>query len=239
MRHSRLSYSCMEKNLEYFSIFLLTVNCLLFVNLSRWMINPFTADDHFSTDESDKLYNMSTPKLIDTSFWEHLETIYVIPGGGSGIPLSPSNASRTKSKATSTGYPEWTRQRTIKAFQFHVNERTSHQREHAVFMALSAGSLNAPNLLRQDGRIVFECQHVIDHLLELGVPHNQLYGDYFSWDTVTNAFSVRMFIEAVTLFRRSRTVGRSKRRSKPIAVFVFIRYVVYLLRFEHMYVCIW
>lgn len=41
-------------------------------------------------------------------------------------------------------------------------------KQDAIFLTLSAGSLNAPNTKMSDSRIIFECQYMINHLKQLG-----------------------------------------------------------------------
>lgn len=135
---------------------------------------------------------------IDQGLFEELKDVYVIPGGGSG-------------------YPEWTRRRTIAAAtHFNSSRHALSGVGNTVFLALSAGSLNAPNAHRRDdNRILFECQHTIDHLVDLGMPRNLIFGDTFSWDTVTNALTLRMFLEGVFVTHR-------RHKGAHITVHIFI-----------------
>jgi hypothetical protein len=130
---------------------------------------------HFSqfsieSDYLDSTSLSSTPPLL----------LFVIPGGGSGSEIS--------------GYPEWTSRRTLKAYEKYLQQPFS-LRNHVIFLALSAGSLNSPNRRLIDDRIIFECQKTIDHLNHLGVPKDQVFGDFLSWDTVTNGLALRLFLE--------------------------------------------
>jgi hypothetical protein len=133
---------------------------------------------------------------------DDITKVYVIPGGGPGA-------------VANKGYPEWTQKRTLGAFkawnetQFDKN-RTGNSKEKAVFFALSAGSVNAPNTLLSDGRVVFECHYTMQHLINLGVPENLVYGDFISWDTVGNGYSLRIFLEGIITAKRS--LLRSGRR---------------------------
>lgn len=140
---------------------------------------------------------------VDSTFFSEIDTVYVIPGGGSGIPLYGSSASSNRSKLSAfevAGYPEWTRRRTSEAFM-EFSSSTSEQQQRSIFLALSAGSLNAPNVLLDDRRVMFECQHTLQHLAALGVDPKRLFGDWFSWDTVTNAVALRQFLDGLLLFR--------------------------------------
>ena len=116
------------------------------------------------------------------------EVIYIIPGGGSGSDL------------LALDYPEWSKQRVIAAHR-HSLEKLSEDKK-SIFLALSAGSLNAPNLLQPDGRVVFECQFMIAHLLELEVASDRIFGDTMSWDTVSNAQVARQFLEGLLALRK-------------------------------------
>jgi hypothetical protein len=122
--------------------------------------------------------------LLDSSYYSHSFNspiyLYVIPGGGSGSNIS--------------GYPEWTSRRTLEAYHRYLQQPFS-LRNHIMFLALSAGSLNSPNRRMADDRIIFECQKTIDHLHRLGVPRDQVFGDFLSWDTVTNGLALRLFLE--------------------------------------------
>lgn len=145
------------------------------------------AVDRFDVLESADPIVMSEEQFgilhIDGEQMKSVDTIYVIPGGGSD----------------SEGYPEWTKRRVVAAWK-HYNSYHKHTNT-AIFLALSAGSLNSPNKLYSDKRIMFECQHTVNHLLQLGIPKEIVFGDTFSWDTVTNGLVVRMAVEGIQEFR--------------------------------------
>lgn len=152
---------------------------------------------------------------VDTSFYSDIDTVFVIPGGGSGLPLFRSGEkSANYSLFEKAGYPEWTRRRTSAAFA-HYNTLTLEQQQRSVFLALSAGSLNAPNVLFEDRRVMFECQHTLQHLAALGIDKKRLFGDWFSWDTVTNAVALRNFLDGILLFR-----GPEKLKQLQVLVFI-------------------
>lgn len=110
--------------------------------------------------------------------------IYVIPGGGSS------------NDELSSGYPEWTRQRVNAAFRHYKDINKGHI--NSIFLALSAGSLNSPNKRNIDtNNIIFECQHIINHLKSLGVDDQLIFGDFISWDSVGNGLTLRLFIEGL------------------------------------------
>ena len=69
-------------------------------------------------------------------------------------------------------------------------------------MALSAGSLNSPNGRDKDSKIIFESQLMIQHLVSLGVDRDRIYGDFMSWDTVSNALIARQFVEAMVALKK-------------------------------------
>ena len=120
---------------------------------------------------------------VDNKILENINTVYVIPGGGNA----------------DGAYPEWTKRRVSDAFShYSIHHKYS---KTAIFLALSAGSLNSANAVGSDKRIVFESQHTIRHLLELGVSKDFVFGDTFSWDTVTNAMTLRMFVEGLQVYR--------------------------------------
>jgi hypothetical protein len=132
------------------------------------------------------------------------EVIYIIPGGGSGSDL------------ISLEYPEWSKQRVVAAHR-HSQEKIAENKK-SIFLTLSAGSLNAPNLLQTDGRIMFECQFMIAHLLELEVASDRIYGDTQSWDTVSNAQVARQFLEGLLALRKpthsqKASTNKKKKRS--------------------------
>lgn len=121
---------------------------------------------------------------ISNEQMQKVQAIYVIPGGGS----SPDH-----------GYPEWTKRRVVAA---HKHYESNHKAtDSAIFVALSAGSLNSANTLFKDKRIRFECQFTIQHLLQLGIPRRIIFGDTFSWDTVTNGLTLRMLVEGIQEYR--------------------------------------
>lgn len=163
---------------------------------------PLEPGDVFS-DWLPPLGTQSVPD-VDTQFFSEIESIYVIPGGGSGLPLHQSGVARNSNGSLSAfdtaGYPEWTRRRTSAAYS-HFSTRSKEEQGRSIFLALSAGSLNAPNVLLDDRRVMFECQHTLQHLAALGVESRHLFGDWYSWDTVTNAVALRNFLDGLLLFR--------------------------------------
>ena len=143
-------------------------------------------------------------KFISTEMMETVNTVYVIPGGGS---------------ADDDGYPEWTKRRVIAAYN-HFEKGSN--KDKSLFIALSAGSLNTRNVLLNDGRIMFESQHIVNHLVSKGVPKNIVFGDIFSWDSVTNAYSLRMFLEGVLLYRGLDDSSSEAKKLEKLKVEVFI-----------------
>ena len=117
-------------------------------------------------------------------------TLYVIPGGGSGSGDEGEGV---------LNYPEWSRRRTIAAVEHaKQNRQPAKDKDGAYFLALSAGSLNSPNrLTNPSNQIIFECTHTINHLLDLGVPRERIFGDFMSWDTISNAMVLRMTLKGI------------------------------------------
>jgi len=179
------------------------------------VVNPFN-HNHNHQPMSQEDHSPASIPNINSKFWGSIDTVYVIPGGGSGIPLyNAKNVTKNnKSVFDSPGYPEWTRKRTSQAYE-HYSQQTIDQQKRSIFLALSTGSLNAPNLLLDDRRVMFECQHIIQHLIALGICAEQVYGDFISWDTVTNGFSLRLFVEAMFVFPRVNP-------KKPLQLLVYI-----------------
>jgi hypothetical protein len=98
------------------------------------------------------------------------KVIYVLPGGGSGVS---SSTNLTSNSGFENFYLLWTKQRVEAAFKHF----TSYGSKESIFLALSAGSLNAPNAQSlETGNIVFECQHIMQYLRDLGVNDGLIYG---------------------------------------------------------------
>lgn len=124
-------------------------------------------------------------------------------------------------------YPQWTKSRTLAAFEeFQRVDASQGGSEHVIFYALSAGSLNGPNLVgNEDNKIIFECQHVLSHLFSLGVPKERLFGDFLSWDTTANAMSLRFLVEGLVSTyahdpaRKEKNLKKADK--KPVVVNVF------------------
>ena len=151
-------------------------------------------------------------------------SLLVIPGGGSG-KKDGIIEKKGSDKNDNTYYPEWTYRRTEEAFAFHQNiirsnvvigDLRGHQNlqdgtntsllENGAlspyFLALSAGSLNSPNLLhsavsKTKDQIIFECMHTIHHLKSLGISQSKIMGDFMSWDTIGNAWVLRMTVKGL------------------------------------------
>jgi len=147
----------------------------------------------------------------------------VIPGGGAG-----SDATSVIDKP---GYPTWTSNRVEDAHRHYTENFPNPENSGgAIFFALSAGSLNNANKATADGRIIFECQHMIEHLKELGVDSTIIFGDFISWDTLTNALSLRLFIEGLLAAQANRdedeitanTLKKDNKINKKLLIEVFI-----------------
>ncbi|CAM9862111.1 unnamed protein product [Ascophyllum nodosum] len=109
-----------------------------------------------------------------------VKRVYVIPGGGPG-------------SAKDAGYPPWTAQRVEKALQRYDVKFA----DTTAFLALGAGSMNAPGPRGENGRLVFESTRIAEELARGGVPPGSIIADFASWDTVGNAWFARMAVEAI------------------------------------------
>lgn len=126
------------------------------------------------------------------------ERIFVIPGGGPG----------------KDGYPEWTKRRTLAAVTLY-EKLDSYAQSNTKFLTLSAGSFNVGSRVDLEGKVIFECQATMKHLMELGIPKDRVFGDFLSWDTVTNALTLRLFVEGAGAIANNSPFG-------PIRIEVFI-----------------
>lgn len=143
--------------------------------------------------------NLSSSSSSEHIWSKGVTKLIVLPGGGPG---------------RDGGYPEWTRQRVQAAYDYYQSLPAAEKLE-AAFVTLSAGSLNGANQVMEDKRIIFECQFMMNHLIRLGVPKQRVWGDMFSWDTVTNGLSLRLFLQALLAFH-------SNQSSSKVHVEVFI-----------------
>ena len=126
---------------------------------------------------------------ISAEKFTKIQRLILIPGGGGG-----------SKESANPGYPEWTKRRIVDANTFYAGLSLAEQ-EKTLFVLLSAGSFNSPNSLQMDKRVIFECQHMIDHLKELGIPKEKIFGDIFSWDTVTNGLSLRLLLDGLAVYQ--------------------------------------
>lgn len=173
-------------------------NILTFVAISCFLFQIFFYSDSLFyqfvfIDSSHSIPSLTISDLLPKPLSD-VDIIYIIPGGGSD----------------DMHYPEWSKQRTLAAFK----HSRSFQKKSSIFFALSAGSLNSANTAMGDGRIIFECQHMIKHLLSLGVERERIYGDFMSWDTVTNALVARQMVEGF--------LSAQKKMTLPLLIEVFI-----------------
>lgn len=152
---------------------------------------------------------------INTEQMKYVDRLIVIPGGGGGAT----------GEALTPGYPEWTRRRVVEAAQYYKQTLTKKEQERTLFVLLSAGSFNTPNAYQpNDHRIIFENQHMINHLKELEIPSNRIFADIFSWDTVTNGLSLRLVLEGIGSYhpRQIPTTTLSKNTRQIVNIEVFI-----------------
>jgi hypothetical protein len=159
--------------------------------------NGAIGSEDLPTDDISPLQSMVSKNVILT------DVVYIIPGGGSGNGIE---------------YPEWSRQRVVAAHKHSIEQ----ENKQPIFLALSAGSLNSPNSLQTDSRIVFECQFMIAHLLELGASKDSVFGDFMSWDTVSNGLVARQFLEGLLAVRSHKENRKNLRSSNYLQVNVFI-----------------
>lgn len=164
---------------------------------------PLTADinnlskNHALRDEVEHRYGLNDHLQYELMIG--IKSLYIIPGGGS---------------SNSGAYPAWTQRRVIAAHDHYLHSQ--YTQNESLFITLSAGSLNAPNAQispPRDQRILFECQHVINHLKQLGVSKDRVFGDFFSWDTVTNAMTLRLMVESLLALQDDS--GRALSSSSP------------------------
>ena len=161
----------MRYNYNYLKITLTSI-LLLIIMLYLFYCKVFI--DH---QEDDEIFS-SVPKIkyINSDIFKDTRRVYVIPGGGSIYPKKDIIDKESASNNTyESFYPEWTKRRTSAAF-----ERYKENKDHGLFLCLSAGSLNKANPIKGE-RIIMESMYVIEHLKELKVPSNRIYGDPFSW----------------------------------------------------------
>jgi len=166
-------------------------------------------------EEADKLhplYRDTSQDLQISPKLEGVDTLYVIPGGGSG-----DRSIVIDTKGGQFGYPEWTQRRVTDAYAHY--KKHGHE-DSSAFLALSAGSLNSPNRMLPDGRILFECQHTMSHLRRLKVPEWAIIGDFVSWDTVTNGLFLRMTVEG--LLTASTVEKETDKKPSKLQLHVFI-----------------
>lgn len=172
-------------------------------------------------DTKDRSYGLNPPvhqypdfiniPNINSDRMAKVRRLIVIPGGGGGAPKEDPEKEDSKDAngnagSSSTvvhsnpGYPEWTKRRVIHSSDY-FHTLSAEEQEATLFVLLSAGSFNTPNSVQAaDQRIIFECQHMIKHLVQMGVSKDHIYGDIFSWDTVTNGLSLRLFVEGLSSF---------------------------------------
>lgn len=152
-----------------------------------------TSKSKLSLEELEKLRKM----LVSPSL-SNIDTIYVIPGGGGGVSEGENENKGIGSKIDYESYPEWSRRRVLAAYEASLKREDLYKYEpkeknndddhnnnnvkfKSIFLALSAGSMNSPNVLFDDGSIMFESQHMMQHLKDLGISKERVFGDFISW----------------------------------------------------------
>ena len=110
--------------------------------------------------------------------------VIVVPGGGPGAPGDD-------------GVPPWTRQRIEAASEAYAHS-TRAKGEDALVVCTSAGSMNAAQPRdAEDGHVLFESTLMAHMLMENGVAEEDIVCDFIPWDTVGNAWSVRLTLLAI------------------------------------------
>jgi hypothetical protein len=180
-------------------IFVIVLLLVAFFEVYRTLNSPNSPSS--STLRGNSLTSFPNIPNISREKFSKIERLILIPGGGGGSKDSEN-----------PGYPEWSKRRIIDANKYYQG-LSDTAREETLFVLLSAGSFNSPNSQLPDKRIIFECQHMIDHLNQIGIPKEKIYGDIFSWDTVTNGLSLRLLLEGLSLYHDS---------EKTITIDVFI-----------------
>eukprot|EP01065_Artemidia_motanka_P033402 TRINITY_DN40399_c0_g1_i1.p1 TRINITY_DN40399_c0_g1~~TRINITY_DN40399_c0_g1_i1.p1 ORF type:complete len:331 (+),score=103.42 TRINITY_DN40399_c0_g1_i1:96-995(+) len=121
------------------------------------------------------------PLRFPLTHYSAVTDILVIPGGGPGA-------------AADKGLPVWTKARCDAAAKWFA--RGSEHRQ--LILTLSAGSMNAPNARDEAGAAVFESAAAAQYLHERhGIARDRIAADFVSWDTVANAWYVRMVLDAL------------------------------------------
>lgn len=188
----------------------MTMIITLFFGIGLFCLFFFEIDifgrKRISADVLEKLTNQDYENFMTLRFSNdalaNADTVFVVPGGGSG----------------SSGLPEWSKRRLDSAYLAFKASSASGKRP--IFILLSAGSLNSPNLLQEDGRMIFECQHMMRYLVDqLKVDSKYIFGDFISWDTVSNGLTLRMFIEGLLAiqsdpFLLEELAAKNKKRQK-------------------------
>ncbi|CAM9951089.1 unnamed protein product [Ectocarpus fasciculatus] len=140
-------------------------------------------EEHLRSTAAGMQHHHALRRLISDSTGRGFGTVkrvYVVPGGGPG-------------SVKDAGYPSWTAQRVAKAlqrFDMKYGDTTA-------FLALGAGSMNAPSARGGNGHVVFESARIAEELVRGGVPPGSIIADFASWDTVGNAWFARMAVEAM------------------------------------------
>jgi hypothetical protein len=165
------------------SIAAVIMTIIALLALLFYLLSPSTPHSTIIYGQADETASSNMPKVGPErgDIWESIHErarrakhVYVIPGGGSGL-------SADSLEDPSLAYPLWTKQRVQAAYHHYSTVNPSS----SVFLALSAGSLNAPNQRSSSTKnIIFECQHIFLHLVDLGVDKDLIFGDIMSWDTV-------------------------------------------------------
>lgn len=178
------------------SIFLILVASIVTTSLVlMYLLSPQHLDHDISRENVN--FSQSLPEMFQYNElvkFEGIHTIIVIPGGGT---VNDQSLASSLPFAIEKGYPLWTEQRVEAAIEYYSSLEIK-DREKCVFLCLSAGSLNAANPRSESNQnIIFESQLMMNHLRSRNIDESIIFGDFLSWDTVTNGLVLRMFIEGL------------------------------------------
>jgi hypothetical protein len=165
---------------------------LLLLQLTQQQINPLRVTHATASTPHSEF--TSWLEEISSKHIEEVSNIYIVPGGGPG-------------SITDGGFPRWTQNACDSALREFYSLNKGDPRS-VVFIALSAGSMNAPNARNADGHIAMESTKISEYLNSKGVPHSSIIADFASWDTVANAWVTRMVIESIIDNQRGNTRDR-------------------------------
>lgn len=130
--------------------------------------------------------------------------VIVVPGGGPGSPED-------------NGIPPWT---ALRAKAAAAGYKAAVCQGHSVLVyCTSAGSMNAPQPRGNDGHVIFESTLIAQMLVREGVLTHDIVCDFMPWDTIGNAWSVRLAVLSIVKLQR---VCNPARNGRPLNLDVYI-----------------